>query len=72
MAENGIRVPAAIPTLAEWFHAEWNGFDGRSITETEAQLRSCLNRDLLPITFVAFSDSNVIGTVSLDASELPR
>jgi hypothetical protein len=24
-------VPAAIPILANWFHAEWNRFDGRSV-----------------------------------------
>ena len=64
-------VPAAIPALAEWFHAEWHHYDGRSIAETEAQLRDYLNRDSLPITFLALSDSAVIGTVSLDTSDLP-
>jgi GNAT superfamily N-acetyltransferase len=65
-------VPAAIPALAEWFHAEWHYYDGRSIAETEAQLRDCLNRDSLPITFLALCDSEVIGTVSLDTSDLPN
>jgi GNAT superfamily N-acetyltransferase len=65
-------VPAAIPALAEWFHAEWHHYDGRSIAETEAQLRDCLNRDSLPITFLALRDSEVIGTVSLDTSDLPQ
>jgi GNAT superfamily N-acetyltransferase len=63
-------VPAAIPALAEWFHAEWHHYDGRSIAEIEAQLRDCLNRDALPITFLALSDSEVIGTVTLDTSDL--
>ncbi len=46
-------VPAAMPALAEWFHAEWHHYDGRSIAENEAQLRDCLNRDSLPVTFLA-------------------
>jgi GNAT superfamily N-acetyltransferase len=65
-------VPAAIPVLAEWFHAEWNRFDGRSVAEITAQLQHCLNRESLPITFVALSDSQVIGTVTLDTSDLPH
>jgi GNAT superfamily N-acetyltransferase len=65
-------VPAAIPALAEWFHAEWHHYDGRSIAEIEAQLRDCLNRDALPITFLALSDLELIGTVSLDTSDLPQ
>jgi GNAT superfamily N-acetyltransferase len=65
-------VPAAIPALAEWFHAEWHHYDGRSIAEIEAQLHDCLNRESLPITFLALSDSEVIGTVTLDTSDLPH
>jgi GNAT superfamily N-acetyltransferase len=65
-------LPAAIPTLAQWFHGEWSHFDGRSVAEVEAQLRCCLNRDSVPITFVALSDWKVIGTVSLDTSDLPQ
>src|ERR1043166_6926720 len=65
-------VPAALPILAEWFHAEWSRFDGRSVTEITAQLQCCLNRTSLPITFVALSDSQVIGTVTLDTSDLPH
>mgnify|MGYP001766678773 CR=1 FL=1 len=30
--------PATIPTLAHWFHEEWQGFEGRSTAELEAQL----------------------------------
>src|SRR5688572_2594307 len=64
-------LPEAIPTLAEWFHAEWHAFDGRSRSEIEAQLRDNLNRDSLPITFVAVDTTEVIGTVSLELSDLP-
>jgi predicted N-acetyltransferase YhbS len=57
--------------LAEWFHTEWHAYDGRSRVEIEVQLRNNLNRDLLPITFIASKGNPVIGTVSLDASDLP-
>jgi predicted N-acetyltransferase YhbS len=63
--------PDAVGLLAEWFCTEWNTFDGRSRWEIEAQLRGNLSRDALPITFVALSGADVIGTVSLDASDLP-
>jgi len=64
-------LPEAIPTLAEWFCAEWQAFDGRSRGQIEAQLRDNLHRDSLPITFVAMDGSEVIGTVSLDLADLP-
>jgi GNAT superfamily N-acetyltransferase len=64
-------LPEAIPTLAEWFCAEWHAFDGRSRAEIETQLHGCLNRDSLPITFVAAEGAEVIGSVSLDLSDLP-
>jgi len=64
-------VPAAIPVLAEWFHAEWHPYDGRSIAEIEVQLRDCLYRESLPITFLALDGTEVIGTVTLDTSDLP-
>ena len=63
--------PDAIPTLAEWFHAEWHSYDGRSRAEIEHQLRDSLNHNSLPITFIAVSSADVIGTVSLDKSDLP-
>ena len=64
-------VPAAIPVLAESFYTEWHSYDGRSRAEIEVLLRDSLNRDALPITFVALTGFEVIGTVSLDLSDLP-
>jgi GNAT superfamily N-acetyltransferase len=63
--------PNAIPVLADWFHREWYSYDKRSSVEIEAQLRDSLNRDSLPITFLSLSGTEVIGTVSLDTSDLP-
>jgi GNAT superfamily N-acetyltransferase len=65
-------VPAAIPVLAEWFCAEWYLFYGRSRSEIEVLLRDCLRRDALPVTFLALDHTEVIGTVSLDVSDLPK
>src|ERR1041385_6175472 len=63
--------PNAIPTLATWFQGEWSNFDGRTLTMIEAQLAENLNSDSIPITFLAIQESRVIGTVSLDLSDLP-
>jgi GNAT superfamily N-acetyltransferase len=64
-------IPDAIPLLARWFHAEWHRFDGRSRQTIEAQLAENVSRDSIPITFLAQSHSEVVGTVSLDVSDLP-
>lgn len=63
--------PDVVPMLAEWLYSEWNAFDGRLPNDIEAQLRENLHRDSLPITFIALMGSDVIGTVSLDESDLP-
>ena len=60
----------AIPMLAQWFCEEWP-YEGRSRGEAEAQLRENLNRDRVPITWVRRAGGEVIGTVSLDLSDLP-
>ena len=62
--------PEAIPTLARWFHNEWP-YENRSLDARETQLRQNLNRDRLPITWVAREAGETIGTVSLDLADLP-
>jgi GNAT superfamily N-acetyltransferase len=57
--------------LAGWFHREWSTFDGRSVKVIEAQLAENLSRDSIPITFLAIEESILVGTVSLDLSDLP-
>src|SRR5437867_9547360 len=64
-------IPDAIQTLAKWFYDEWHAFDGRSIEFIAAQLSENLNRDSMPITFVAHRNSELLGSVSLDLSDLP-
>ncbi len=57
--------------MAIWFESEWSSFDRRSVDVIESQLTENLNRDSIPITFVALRNSTVIGTVSLDLTDLP-
>jgi len=61
----------AISDLAEIFFKEWNRYDRRNRAEIEMQLRQNLNHDSLPITFVASRGSELLGTVSVDLSDLP-
>jgi len=62
--------PEVIPTLARWICDEWP-VEGRTHGEAETQLRENLNRDRLPITWVYRFGGEVVGTVSLDLSDLP-
>jgi GNAT superfamily N-acetyltransferase len=64
-------ISEAIPILADWLHNEWHAFDGRSKELIEAELKQNLNRDAVPICFVAQSAGQLLGTVSLDISDLP-
>ena len=63
--------PDAVPLLARWFYREWHDFDGRSLADVEAQLAENLTRDSIPTTFLAQSGSEVVGTASLDLTDLP-
>lgn len=63
--------PEDLPLLSAWFFSEWNTFDGRSRDQIETQLRQNLSRDSIPITFIARYGAQLIGTVSLDLSDLP-
>lgn len=64
-------LPEAIETLAQWFYDEWHVFDGRSIETIASQLSENLNRDSIPITFVAHGNRQPRGSVSLDRSDFP-
>ena len=64
--------PGCIPILARWFHAEWHDLDGRPVPDIEAQLSENIARDGIPISFLAHSGSELVGTVSLEPSDLPQ
>ncbi len=63
--------PAAIPLLAAWFSAEWQLPEPRPPAYFAAQLGANLQRDALPITFIALRGEEVVGTISLDHTDLP-
>ena len=65
-------IPQATRVLAEWFHDQWHDYDGRSVAAIEAQLAENFGLGAVPITFVAESGSDLIGTVSIDLSDLPE
>ena len=59
--------PDLIPTLTDWFVAEWEpyyGADGPG--DAASDLRGCLNRDTLPVALVALgTDDTLLGTAAL-------
>lgn len=59
--------PDLIPTLTDWFVAEWEpyyGADGPG--DAASDLRGCLNRDTLPVALVALgADDTLLGTAAL-------
>ena len=63
--------PKVIPTLAQWFHGEWSSFDGRSMEMVAQQLQANLNRETIPITFLAVAGTELMGTISIEVSDLP-
>lgn len=63
--------PELVSLLARWFHAEWSEIDGRSLISIEAQLNENLSPDSVPITFLAESNDQIVGTVSLDVADFP-
>ena len=60
-------VPEVVPTLVDWFTAEWAPWYGpEGEGNVEADLAACLNRQALPICLVAFDKSKqMVGTASL-------
>lgn len=63
-----------IPELARWFEAEWTpyyGPDGPGAGAAEQDIRTCCNRDALPLALVALDDgSRLAGTAALKSDSL--
>lgn len=61
-----------VPTLARWFHGEWNTFyAGRTPADVEADFRERLHADRLPLALVALDGDEAVGTVSLMQTSVP-
>jgi len=58
--------PETIPTLAEWFRAQWpDYFAGRTLAAIAQDFHGEANRSGLPVRLVAFVDGTLAGTVVL-------
>ena len=67
-----LEVPAAAPTLAQWFVDEWYPWYGpEGPGDAEADLAACRSRDVLPICLVAMADDgSLLGTVALKTESI--
>lgn len=65
-------VPSAIPTLVDWFVAEWGPWYGPSGPgDARADLEACCNRDRLPLAVVALGRENLLlGTAAVKHDSL--
>lgn len=60
-----------IPTLAKWFFEQWGYLRPESTLEDFTDsLRAHLNRDEMPISFVALDGATVLGSASLRRHEM--
>ena len=58
--------PEALPTLAQWQHAEWGNLrPGDTLEKRTARLWGYSNRDWIPLTVVALDGTDVLGSASL-------
>lgn len=63
--------PELVPTLAEWFHAEWGHVVPWGTVEGFAELfRGQLRRDALPLALVALDADALVGTASLRVADM--
>jgi N-acetylglutamate synthase-like GNAT family acetyltransferase len=63
--------PEYIPQLAQWLFEEWNSILGEKTPETRIKkLKAHMNRDQLPIAWVAHENGQVLGTASLRLHDL--
>lgn len=60
-------VPQHVPVLAQWTYEAWGKYDPSLSLEnaTDSLKEKSLNRDKIPLTFVALSDNKPVGMVSL-------
>jgi GNAT superfamily N-acetyltransferase len=58
--------PQVIPTLAEWFRAQWpEYYAGRALADIANDFDPEANRDRLPVRLLAFVDGEMAGTITL-------
>lgn len=58
--------PETIPTLAQWFRAQWpEYYAGRTLADIAQDFHAETNHDRLPVRLVAFADGELAGTITL-------
>src|SRR4029434_6756472 len=63
--------PEYIPQLAQWLFEEWDSILGeRTLDARIKKLQAHLNRDKLPIAWVAHENGQVLGTAALRVHDL--
>jgi len=63
--------PELVPILSTWFHEEWGKNNPSLTVETiEHNVRERLNHDKLPLSMIAFANSEPIATASLKIREM--
>ena len=66
-----IEYPQYIPELAKWLFEEWGAILGEKTLETRiSKLNSHMNRDELPIAWIAHANGKLLGTAALRAHDL--
>ena len=63
--------PEYIPQLAQWLFEEWDSILGEATPDARVKkLQAHLNRDKLPIAWVAHANDQVVGTAALRVHDL--
>jgi GNAT superfamily N-acetyltransferase len=66
-----IDYPEFVPQLAQWLFEEWDSILGEKTSESRIKkLRAHMNRDRLPIAWVAHADGQLLGTAALRVHDL--
>jgi GNAT superfamily N-acetyltransferase len=63
--------PEYVPQLAQWLFEQWDSILGEKTPETRIRkLQTHMNRDELPIAWVAHADGQLLGTAALRVHDL--
>ncbi|WP_420643743.1 GNAT family N-acetyltransferase [Candidatus Leptofilum sp.] len=58
--------PETIPTLSQWFQAQWpDYYAGRTLADIAQDFVAEANRSRIPVRLVAFADGALAGTITL-------
>jgi GNAT superfamily N-acetyltransferase len=60
----------SIPTIAEWYFAEWGHITNLSVAAIAASMRNALNRDNIPLLVLAVEDDEILGVAELKYREM--